>query len=158
MYPIFRFRLKFVTAALSALSIILLAGSVSFAASNALTTENLNLRTGPGTGNRIIATMPQGSAVNLGECSASWCRVEYGGLSGWASSRYLEAFEQVTRVTKRPPPWRRYGSRYSKPEEVELDFKWHLAAVAQARLETEHDHPYDCYVQTDGLIVCRALR
>lgn len=54
-------------------------------ARQAHTTADLNLRTGPGTQYQIIATMPAGSRIEIGECADGWCAVEWRGKDGFAS-------------------------------------------------------------------------
>ncbi|PRD45252.1 hypothetical protein C5748_03320 [Phyllobacterium phragmitis] len=68
----------------------LLATSAAQAAT-ALVTTDLNLRNGPGTRYATIGVLPDGARVNVSGCTSGygWCRVNYGGRSGWASSRYL---------------------------------------------------------------------
>ncbi|PYE86515.1 SH3 domain-containing protein [Phyllobacterium leguminum] len=60
-------------------------------AANALVTTDLNVRSGPGAGYPAIGMFPNGSRVNVGGCTSGygWCQVNYGGMTGWASSRYL---------------------------------------------------------------------
>lgn len=60
-------------------------------AANAIVTADLNVRTGPGTGYGTIGSIPNRAPVTVHGCATgySWCQVSYGGLSGWASSRYL---------------------------------------------------------------------
>ncbi|KXF76749.1 ligand-binding protein SH3 [Paramesorhizobium deserti] len=60
-------------------------------AATALVTTDLNVRSGPGTRYAAIGTLPNGARVDVRGCTAGygWCHVYYGGLSGWASSRYL---------------------------------------------------------------------
>ncbi|RCS25533.1 ligand-binding protein SH3 [Phyllobacterium salinisoli] len=60
-------------------------------AATALVTTDLNLRTGPGTRYAAIGAIPNGARVHVNGCTAGygWCRVNYGGTAGWASSRYL---------------------------------------------------------------------
>ncbi|WP_181407992.1 SH3 domain-containing protein [Pararhizobium mangrovi] len=68
----------------------MLTASSAFAAS-ALVTNDLNLRTGPGTGYARIAAMPNGAIVDVVGCTRgyNWCRVHWRGRDGWASSHYL---------------------------------------------------------------------
>lgn len=61
----------------------------SGAASAAVVTTDLNLRSGPGTDYPIINAMPAGSQVRVFNCTGSWCRVGWQGERGWASSSYL---------------------------------------------------------------------
>jgi uncharacterized protein YraI len=59
------------------------------AANAAVVTGDLNLRSGPGTGYRVIDTMPAGSYVDVVGCTGSWCQVQFGGITGYASASYL---------------------------------------------------------------------
>ena len=62
----------------------------AFAAETATVSEELNLRSGPGLGNRILTVMPAGaSVVLLGEATEGWYPVQYNDLSGWAFGQYL---------------------------------------------------------------------
>lgn len=60
-------------------------------AASALVTTDLNIRTGPSTGYPAIGVLPNGAVVDVVGCTRgySWCRVNYRGYDGWASSRYL---------------------------------------------------------------------
>jgi uncharacterized protein YraI len=66
-------------------------GATAAVAAPALVTTNLNVRTGPGTNYGSIGSLPNGAIVDVVGCTSgySWCRVNYRGLDGWASSRYL---------------------------------------------------------------------
>lgn len=54
-----------------------------------ITTEELNLRSGPGTSYSILAVMPKGSKVTVLSVSGSWARVIYNGKTGYAHTGYL---------------------------------------------------------------------
>lgn len=54
-----------------------------------VTTANLNLRSGPGTGYSIITVMPKGAEVTVTGYSGNWAIVKYGNYSGYASNTYL---------------------------------------------------------------------
>lgn len=60
-----------------------------FAGQTATATADLNLRSGPGTGYRPIAVIPRGHPVQVHRCAPSWCNVNFRGIVGWASARYL---------------------------------------------------------------------
>ncbi len=64
----------------------LLSGGLAAAAT---VTNDLNLRSGPGTGYRVVGTMPAGAYVDVLGCSGGWCRVNWGGAVGYASASYL---------------------------------------------------------------------
>ncbi|GLT08368.1 SH3 domain-containing protein [Sulfitobacter porphyrae] len=58
--------------------------------------DHLNIRTGPGTSNRVIALAPNGAVFrNLGcrgEGNGRWCHIETpdGSTSGWVAGRFLQ--------------------------------------------------------------------
>jgi len=60
------------------------------------TTVNLNMRTGAGTGNAIILTIPRGGSVTINATSGGWSNVTYNGKKGWVSSQYLTGITTVT--------------------------------------------------------------
>ena len=68
----------------------------------AVTTADLNLRSGPGTGYPVLATLPAGSMVTVNAClpSRQWCDVSWRGRRGWAFAAYL-AFQRNIE----PGPW-----------------------------------------------------
>lgn len=58
------------------------------------TTANINLRTGPSTGYRVILVMPDNSYVTLADDPGptnGWYRVRYGAYTGFAYGGYLQA-------------------------------------------------------------------
>lgn len=55
----------------------------------ALTTVNLNLRTGPSTNDRIITTLKKGTKVEVVSNKGSWAKVKYNNQSGYCSKAYL---------------------------------------------------------------------
>lgn len=59
-------------------------------AAAAVVSNDLNLRSGPGTGYRVVDTMPAGAYVNVLGCTGSWCRVNFQGRTGYASANYLD--------------------------------------------------------------------
>lgn len=53
------------------------------------TSANVNLRSGPGTGNPVIGRVPRGSTVVVEDIRNGWYKVTYQGKTGWASATYL---------------------------------------------------------------------
>ena len=79
-------------------------------ASAAIVTNDLNLRTGPGTGYRVIDTMPSGARVRVLDCGGSWCRVSWHGITGYASASYLGGGAYAAApVYVAPPPVVSFG-------------------------------------------------
>lgn len=57
-------------------------------AASGVASADVNLRGGPGTHYRIIATIPNGASVEVISC-AKWCELRYGTYTGWSSARYI---------------------------------------------------------------------
>jgi hypothetical protein len=57
-----------------------------------ITTASVNFRSGPGTQFSSLRTLPEGTAVDIGDCedAGSWCAITVGGRSGFVSGRYLQ--------------------------------------------------------------------
>jgi uncharacterized protein YgiM (DUF1202 family) len=101
---------------------LLLAATGTAAAAPAVVTNDLNLRSGPSTGYRVVNVMPAGATVDVIDCSGNWCRVAWGGTEGYASLNYLGLGEAA--YAQAPPViglgfgwgdgWRRglFGSPY----------------------------------------------
>lgn len=69
--------------------IALCIGTAAASAAPAYSTTSLNVRSGPGTGYRVIDTLRPGEPVNIDYCRGSWCFVNKAGPDGWASAAYL---------------------------------------------------------------------
>jgi len=65
-----------------------------------MTTFNLNLRSGAGTGFGILLTIPKGTKLTVLKLEGSWAQVSYGGKTGFVSVDYLT---KVTDTTTPPP-------------------------------------------------------
>jgi uncharacterized protein YraI len=48
-----------------------------------------NLRAAPGTKSEVVTLMPKGSAIEVGDCDAGWCKVAFGDKEGFAIARNL---------------------------------------------------------------------
>lgn len=74
-------------------------------AKSAKTTANLNMRTGAGTSNRIVLTIPQGKKVAIrGAKKSGWYPVKYAGKNGWVSGTYLSSFSSSGTAPKTTKP------------------------------------------------------
>lgn len=65
-------------------------------------TASVNLRTGPGTGNAIVLTIPSGKTVRVFSTANNWAHLAYNGLSGYSSLSYLKP-ASATIPTPSPP-------------------------------------------------------
>ena len=72
----------------------------TLAATRARTTANLNLRTGPGTGYKVVLVIPRGAIVSILSSARknAFYNIQYNGRTGWSHSAYLKA------VTSSPSP------------------------------------------------------
>src|SRR5687768_1277511 len=68
---------------------LLLASCAVASARTAQIDNRLNLRQGPGPEHRVLVVMPAGANVTVGECRGEWCKVEFRGQRGYASSALL---------------------------------------------------------------------
>ncbi len=64
--------------------------------SGAVTTSALNMRSGAGTDNSIILTMPKGAQVIVQSTSNGWSKIVYNNTVGYASAQYLKAADKVS--------------------------------------------------------------
>lgn len=64
-------------------------------------TGNVNMRSGPGTSYPVIAQIPAGAALDIGNCGG-WCQITYAGRSGYVSASY------VTAARSAPAPYAYY--------------------------------------------------
>jgi len=71
-------------------AVVVLALSTSLAPAAPAEVERTgNVRSGPGTGYRVVATLPAGSVVDVGSCTGSWCRVAFEGGEGYMARSLL---------------------------------------------------------------------
>ena len=71
----------------------------------ATVTSSLNLRSGPSTGDPVIAVMPAGATVTLtGESANGFLGVTYSGRTGWAYAAFLSTSGSTPTPTPAPSP------------------------------------------------------
>ncbi len=76
-------------------SAIAIAMTTEAFAFDAAAIRSLNVRTGPGTGYRVVDTLQRGEVVEVSECNgAGWCMIQHRGPDGWVSARYLNQAER----------------------------------------------------------------
>ena len=87
-------------------AIIVLLSVASAAAEPAYVTSAVNLRSGAGTSNEIVAKIPGGSLVDAANCG-EWCEVEWQGKKGFAIATSLDRSGRVLprRTAKRSDPF-----------------------------------------------------
>ena len=90
-------------------------------------TDNVNLRSGAGTGFKVLKVIPAGSKVTVVSASAngSWYNVRYAGVSGWSHGGYLDR----TAAPSTPPP--SGGSGGCTETLTSLGLSWRDAAATK---------------------------
>jgi uncharacterized protein YraI len=73
---------------MAAAGAMLALSTLTAGAVTAIAETDLNVRAGPGTDYQIVGLLPQGTPVEVLNCSGSWCRVA-GNVQGYASRSYL---------------------------------------------------------------------
>ncbi|MTI43534.1 SH3 domain-containing protein [Roseibium hamelinense] len=75
----------------TALALFAIPANASAASYPAVSTANVNIRTGPGTSYQVISTIPQGAGLQVYSCTANyaWCDASFSGMRGWVSGNYI---------------------------------------------------------------------
>lgn len=78
--------------------------TVASAATAAIVTTDLNMRTGPGTRYQAFTTIPVGGRVTVYGCATgyNWCDISWAGNRGWVSGKYLAYREGSSSYYDRP--------------------------------------------------------
>lgn len=80
-----------------------------------VTATSLNVRSGPGTQNAVVASVPKDGVVTVLEEQGEWCRVRLSdGREGWAAAKYLEPAGDE-KVPEKTEPQRREEPRTEAP-------------------------------------------
>ena len=87
---------------LSACAILLLSAS-AFARPGVATTT-VNLRAEANTTSEVLAKMPAGARLDVGDCNDGWCAVTFQGKSGFAIATAIDASGRPRAVRRAPPP------------------------------------------------------
>jgi Bacterial SH3 domain len=85
--------------ALFACTFMLLTGAAAARPGTAVST--VNLRAEANTNSAILAKIPGGSRIEVGDCTEGWCAVTFQGKSGFAIATALDT---SGRVVRRAPP------------------------------------------------------
>lgn len=87
------------------------------------TSTNLNLRSGPSTADKVLATIPLGASVEMKEnCICEWIQVSYKGNTGYVSAKYLT----TRRVVKEPT-----NTKVSKTKSANSTVKYYTNSAGQ---------------------------
>jgi hypothetical protein len=103
------------------------------AAGAATVTTGLNLRSGPGTGYRVVDTMPAGAHVAVVRCNGAWCRVNWNGEVGYASASFITGIGYASnRYYYSSPYYDDYGyyPDYAYDYGYQYDYGWYGPGIA----------------------------
>jgi len=70
-------------------ALLILAGVTAASAATAYASSAVNVRSGPGSGYRVLDTLQRGERVDVQYCRGVWCMVEKAGPDGWVNANYL---------------------------------------------------------------------
>lgn len=89
---------------LIALAILAAGVSAASAATVAVSTANVNLRSGPSIGYPVLVVVPQGAEIVTYGCVSdyAWCDIAYGDYRGWVSADYIQVVYQGSPVILTP--------------------------------------------------------
>ena len=105
---------------LAASSLALMAAGPLGAATEAYAVTDLNLRAGPGPQYDILDVIKSEDAAMVEGClpDTNWCKVNYGGATGWAFGEYLAGTPEATAPIYAPEAGVEIGSvTYVKPND-----------------------------------------
>jgi hypothetical protein len=88
--------------ALVVCAFMLLAGAAAAKPGTAVST--VNLRAEANTNSAILAKIPGGSRIEVGDCTEGWCAVTFQGKSGFAIATALDTSGRVVRRAPPRPP------------------------------------------------------
>jgi len=95
-----------------AAAVLLFSAGVA-AAAPAVSRQDLNVRSGPGTQYGVVGVIQAGATVDVGGCQGSWCQVEFDGGTGYANRSYLQmASAPSTGVVVQAPAYDPYDYDY----------------------------------------------
>ncbi len=88
-----------------AFAALLLAGGAASARPGVAATT-VNLRAEPNTASAVLAKIPTGGRIEVGDCTNDWCAVTYRGQSGYSIATALDTTNRVRRAApvRRPVP------------------------------------------------------
>ena len=87
---------------LSACTLVLLSGSAL--AKPGLAASNVNLRAASNTTSEVLAKIPAGAPIDVGDCNDGWCAVIYQDKSGFAIATALDTSGRPHTVRRAPRP------------------------------------------------------
>ena len=88
--------------ALSASALLLMAGAA--AAKPGLAASNVNLRAEANTTSEVLAKIPAGALLDVGDCNDGWCAVTFRGKAGFSIATALDTSGKPRRLVRRPAP------------------------------------------------------
>jgi hypothetical protein len=88
--------------ALAATTVLLLTGVAS--AKHGVAASTVNLRAEANTTSEVLAKIPAGAKLEVGDCKDGWCAVTYQGKSGFSIATALDLSGKPRRMVRRLPP------------------------------------------------------
>jgi uncharacterized protein YraI len=78
---------------------LLIASLLAACSDSGTATDETKLHQTPTNASKVLATIPQGAAIKIGDCSNGWCRVRWSGREGYALAKSVHISEHAFRST-----------------------------------------------------------
>jgi len=85
---------------------LLLAGLLTSCSDSGTVTNEAKLQQTPADSSKVLAIIPPGTPIKVGDCSNGWCRVSWSGHDGYVLTKSVHLSERAFRNTPEPdrPP------------------------------------------------------
>ena len=75
-----------------------LVANVASCSDPGIVTVQTDLQQAPASGSKVVAVIPKGSAITVGDCSNGWCRVSWNGSDGYILTKSMRLTEGAHRT------------------------------------------------------------
>jgi hypothetical protein len=81
---------------------LLIVGLLSACSDSGTVTNDTRLQQAPSSGSKVLATIPRGSAITVGDCTNGWCRVSWNRRDGYVLTKTVHLSERWFRNVPQP--------------------------------------------------------
>ena len=81
---------------------LLIASLLAGCSDSGTVTNEAKLHETPTNAGKVLATIPQGASIKVGDCSNGWCRVSWNGREGYVLTKSVHLSERAFRSVSQP--------------------------------------------------------
>jgi hypothetical protein len=81
---------------------LLIVGLLSACSDSGTVTNDARLQQAPSSGSKVLATIPRGSAITVGDCTNGWCRALWNRQDGYVLTKTVHLSERWFRTMPQP--------------------------------------------------------